>query len=154
MRLTIFSQSERCVSCSQKNPTAVIAKGNAGQIKLPLAPVNYTPPGMIRKSLERDYDITPKALFHVMFGEKSGVFQTLYAQRRSQRMCSSVFLGFFLKKAVRLAGANAAAVGVAIHQGQWKELEKGKARRQFAYRVESIDMFGKPVPIRTHCSSC
>lgn len=55
---------------------------------------------MIRKSLERDYEVTPKALFHVMFGEKSGVFQVLYAQRRSQRMCNSSFL-FFLK-AVRL----------------------------------------------------
>jgi hypothetical protein len=31
---------------------------------------------------------------------------------------------------------------VAIHQGHWKELDKGKARRQFAYRVASIDMFG------------
>ncbi|KAF8541428.1 hypothetical protein BDD12DRAFT_829186 [Trichophaea hybrida] len=91
------------------------ARGAAGQLKQLSGPVGYIPPGMSRKSLERCFDVSSKALFHVMFGEKSTVFQTLYAQRRDQP----------------------------IHQGHWKELDKGKAKRQFAYRVASIDMFGR-----------
>ncbi|CCX34380.1 Similar to Uncharacterized PH domain-containing protein C19A8.02; acc. no. O13818 [Pyronema omphalodes CBS 100304] len=87
----------------------------AGQLRLPNKPVVYTPPGMTKKSVERDFDISPKALFHVMFGEKSPVFRNLYSQRRDKP----------------------------VHQGHWKELDTGKMRRQFAYRVSSIDVFGR-----------
>jgi hypothetical protein len=73
---------------------------------------------MTKKSVEHDFDISPKALFHVMFGERSPVFKNLYSQRRDKP----------------------------VHQGHWKELDTGKMRRQFAYRVSSIDVFGMYFP--------
>ena len=45
--------------------------GSAGDIKpitfkLPAQPVKYVPPGYNRLAVEREYDVSPKALFHVM----------------------------------------------------------------------------------------
>jgi hypothetical protein len=56
----------------------------AARFKLPSTPVVYEPEGMTKKSLEQEFAISPQALFHVMFGELSPLFQTLYAQRRAQ----------------------------------------------------------------------
>lgn len=39
---------------------------------------------MDAKPFEREFDVSTKALFHVMFGDKSAVFQTLYHERRAQ----------------------------------------------------------------------
>ncbi|KAA8894795.1 hypothetical protein FN846DRAFT_972690 [Sphaerosporella brunnea] len=87
-----------------------------GKVKLPAAPVEYIPPGMTRKSLEREFSVSPKVLFHVMFGEKSSVFQTLYANRRSKQP---------------------------VQQVAWKEIDKGRARRTFAYNATFLDIFGR-----------
>lgn len=58
----------------------------ASRFRLPSTPVLYEPEGMTKKSLEQEFSISPQALFHVMFGELSPLFQTLYAQRRAQGM--------------------------------------------------------------------
>ncbi|KAI5853565.1 hypothetical protein BZA05DRAFT_33082 [Tricharina praecox] len=94
---------------------ALDEKAREAKLKLPSAPVVYHPPGMSRRSLEREFEIPPKALFHVLFGDKSTVFQMMYAQRRAQP----------------------------IQQSPWKELDKGKARRQFAYHATFLDTFGR-----------
>lgn len=47
---------------------------------------------MDKKALERGFDVSPKALFHVMFGNRSTVFQTLYFERRARGM-----FDFFLR---------------------------------------------------------
>lgn len=50
------------------------------KFKLPSQPVVYAPSGMTA-SLTRDFNVSAKALFHVMFGDKSAVFQLLYINR-------------------------------------------------------------------------
>lgn len=53
------------------------------RFKLPAMPVSYEPEGMSKKAFERGFDVSPKALFHVMFGDRSTVFQALYFERRA-----------------------------------------------------------------------
>ena len=65
---TLFSQSAGDERKSRK-------------LRLPPQPVIYAPPGMQALAVQRDYDISAKALFHVLFGDKSAVFQILYCQR-------------------------------------------------------------------------
>lgn len=54
------------------------------RFKLPLQPVVYRPGGMTQVAMEREFDISAKALFHVMFGDKSAVFQMLFRERWPQ----------------------------------------------------------------------
>ncbi|KAL9611204.1 MAG: hypothetical protein Q9167_004152 [Letrouitia subvulpina] len=58
------------------------AKDN-NKIKLPKQPVNYIPIQMGSAVVEKLFDISPKALFHVMFGDRSAVF---YSARSAQRI--------------------------------------------------------------------
>ncbi|KAB2572893.1 putative PH domain-containing protein [Lasiodiplodia theobromae] len=76
------------------------------RFKLPLQPVVYRPQGMVQVATERDFDISAKALFHVMFGDKSAVFQMLFRERWPQT----------------------------IAQGPWTQQEGGLQRREFEYR--------------------
>ena len=57
---------------------------DATKIKLPRHPVEYIPTGMDQAVVEKVFDISPKALFHVMFGDRSAVWQLLYHERRAQ----------------------------------------------------------------------
>lgn len=52
------------------------------RFKLPAQPVRYAPQGM-QANIARDFSVSAKALFHVMFGDKSAVFQLLYCNRWS-----------------------------------------------------------------------
>lgn len=52
------------------------------RFKLPAQPVRYAPQGM-QANIARDFSVSAKALFHVMFGDKSAVFQLLYCDRWS-----------------------------------------------------------------------
>ncbi|KAI4104748.1 MAG: hypothetical protein L6R37_003102 [Teloschistes peruensis] len=54
------------------------------KIKLPRQPVLYVPTGMRRAVVDKVYDISPKALFHVLFGDKSAIWQLLYHERQAQ----------------------------------------------------------------------
>ncbi|KAL3428428.1 PH domain-containing protein [Phlyctema vagabunda] len=83
------------------------------KFQLPSQPIIYEPPDMQRKAVERQFDISPKALFHVMFGDKSAVFQLLYHERRAQR----------------------------IAQGPWVSLEGGQMRRDFHFQIDYLNMF-------------
>jgi hypothetical protein len=80
---------------------------------LPSQPVVYEPQDMQRKAAERQFDISPKALFHVMFGDKSAVFQLLYHERRAQR----------------------------IAQGPWVSVEGTQMRRDFQFQIDYVDVF-------------
>jgi hypothetical protein len=80
---------------------------------LPSHPVVYEPQNMQRKAVERQFDISSKALFHVMFGDKSAVFQLLYHERRAQR----------------------------IAQGPWRPLEGSHMRRDFEFQIDYADVF-------------
>ncbi|KAK4636323.1 hypothetical protein CLAFUW4_01433 [Fulvia fulva] len=50
------------------------------KFKLPGQAVVYAPQGM-HASISREFNVSAKALFHVVFGDKSAVFQLLYANR-------------------------------------------------------------------------
>lgn len=83
------------------------------KFQLPSKPIVYEPPDMQRKAVEKQFDISPKALFHVMFGDKSAVFQQLYHDRRAQR----------------------------IAQGPWVPLEGSHLRRDFQFQIDYVDTF-------------
>ena len=53
--------------------------------KLPKQPVIFVPSNMDRLVIEKEFNVSPKALFHVMFGDKSAVWQLLYHERQAQR---------------------------------------------------------------------
>ncbi|EME48727.1 hypothetical protein DOTSEDRAFT_40016 [Dothistroma septosporum NZE10] len=55
------------------------------KFKLPGQAVVYAPQGM-QASISREFNVSAKALFHVMFGDKSAVFQLLYADRRDDKI--------------------------------------------------------------------
>lgn len=82
---------------------------------LPSQPVVYEPKDMQRKAVERTFDISSKALFHVMFGDKSAVFQLLYHERRAQR----------------------------IAQGPWVPIEGSHMRRDFQYQIDYSGPLGR-----------
>lgn len=83
------------------------------KFQLPSQPIVYEPRDMQRKAVERQFDISPKALFHVMFGDKSSIFQLLYNERRAQR----------------------------IAQGPWITVEGSHLRRDFQFQIDYLDVF-------------
>ena len=92
------------------------SKGDHGKemrIKLPPQPVLYTPRDINLCAVEKVFEISPKALFHVMFGDRSAVWQLLYHERRAQR----------------------------IKQGPWIQEEGNHMRRTFEYQIEYLDLF-------------
>ncbi|KAI4150737.1 MAG: hypothetical protein LQ341_001039 [Variospora aurantia] len=59
---------------------------DTGKIKLPRQPVLYVPTGMDRPVVDKIFDVSSKALFHVLFGDRSAIWQLLYHERRAQRI--------------------------------------------------------------------
>lgn len=80
---------------------------NATKFKLPSQPVAYAPQGMTQKVVDKDFNVSAKALFHVLFGDKSAVFQAMYRERAAQR----------------------------IHQTPWIQPDRAPHRREFAYEI-------------------
>lgn len=110
------------------------AKG-ISKFKLPAQPVEYEPSGMDRLAVNKVFDIGPKALFHVMFGDRSAVWQLLYHEGRAQRKkipLSDVFCDIGL----------IADPPSGIRQGSWTQVKQGHLRREFEYQIEHSDMFG------------
>jgi hypothetical protein len=62
-----------------------LQSGGKQQFVLPANPVVYEPKDMQLLAVEKQFDVSPKALFHVMFGDKSAVFQILYHERSAHR---------------------------------------------------------------------
>lgn len=54
------------------------------KFRLPSQPVEYVPQGELHIAAEKEFDVSPKALFHVLFGDKSVVWQLLQHERRAQ----------------------------------------------------------------------
>lgn len=85
------------------------------RVKLPTKPIEYKPRGMSRVAFEREFEVSPKAMFHVMFGDRSGVWQRLYFERRAQH----------------------------IKQSPWRTSETGQLRREFGYEIDYTSFLGK-----------
>lgn len=85
------------------------------KFKLPAQPVKYVPPGNLRLAVEREFDISAKALFHVMFGDKSALWQLLQHERRAKN----------------------------LSQGPWLSLGEGRLRREFVFDIPVPNVFGQ-----------
>ncbi|KAF2464588.1 uncharacterized protein BDR25DRAFT_95764 [Lindgomyces ingoldianus] len=88
-------------------PPGINISKNATKFKLPTQPVIHTPHNMTQVVIDKDFDISAKALFHVLFGDKSTVFQMLYRERWAQR----------------------------VVQGPWLTSDQGIQRRDFEYEI-------------------
>lgn len=99
--------------------------GNEGpKFKLPAQPVIYTPAGNLHKAVEKNFDVSPKALFHVLFGDKSAVWQLLQHERRARN----------------------------LRQSPWVSMGEGHLRRDFEFEIPICDVFGrmKDVEVRDY----
>jgi hypothetical protein len=88
-------------------PSGPSAAKNATKFKLPSQAVVFAPAGMTQVAVEKEYDISAKGLFHILFGDKSAVFQLLYRERRASR----------------------------VVQGPWITSDKNLQRRDFEYEI-------------------
>ncbi|PHH86349.1 hypothetical protein CDD83_10376 [Cordyceps sp. RAO-2017] len=85
------------------------------KLHLPSRPIVYEPEGMTEMAAERHFEISAKACFHVLFGDKSFVFPKLYFEHRAQQ----------------------------IAQGPWALVDQGKMRRDFHFKVDYVDLLGR-----------
>jgi hypothetical protein len=85
------------------------------KFKLPAQPVNYTPPGNLPLAVEKLFDVSPKALFHLLFGDKSAVWQLLQHERRAER----------------------------LKQGPWISMGEARMRRDFDFIIPTTDILGR-----------
>lgn len=85
------------------------------KVHLPTHPVEYEPDNMKEMAAERHFEISAKACFHVLFGDKSFVFPKLYFEHRAQQ----------------------------ITQGPWTLVDEGRMRREFHFKVDYVDMLGR-----------
>ncbi|KAI5301517.1 SNF1-interacting protein, partial [Ascosphaera atra] len=83
--------------------------------RLPAHPVQYVPQGDLFLASESMFDVSTKALFHVIFGDRSNIWYVLQH---------------------RLGGKN-------IHQGPWLSQGSNRMRRDFTYNVEYTNALGK-----------
>ncbi|RKF62225.1 putative PH domain-containing protein C19A8.02 [Erysiphe neolycopersici] len=94
-------------------PTSRIKKNDAENLHLPSQPVNYEPLDIQLKVAERQFNISPKALFHVTFGDNSHIFQNFYYQRGAKN----------------------------ISQGAWLPIEEGRMKREFHFQISRSNLF-------------
>ncbi|CAK7270739.1 SNF1-interacting protein [Sporothrix epigloea] len=86
-----------------------------GKLQLPAHAIVYEPDDMQKKVAERHFEISAKACFHVLFGDKSFIFLKLYFDRQARE----------------------------IEQGPWTAMEHGKRMRHFTFKVEAVDILGR-----------
>ncbi|KAL4922700.1 hypothetical protein BDW62DRAFT_1529 [Aspergillus aurantiobrunneus] len=91
------------------------AASDAPKFRLPTQPVQYVPQGDLHLAAEKVFDLSTKAIFHILFGDKSAVWQLLLYQRRAQN----------------------------IKQGPWVRNESRHLKRDFQYQIETTDIFGR-----------
>lgn len=85
------------------------------KFQLPTHPVVYEPEGMGEAVEERHFEISPKACFHVLFGDKSFIFPKLYFERRAKE----------------------------IAQGPWQLIDHGKMNREFKFKVDTFGILAR-----------
>lgn len=92
------------------------------KFKLPAQPVNYTPAGNLQLAVEKVFDVSAKALFHLMFGDKSALWQLLQHERRARN----------------------------LQQGPWINMGEGRLRRDFAFDIPYSTAVGVDRMIQVH----
>ncbi|CDM33777.1 hypothetical protein DTO013E5_1535 [Penicillium roqueforti] len=85
------------------------------KFRLPTQPVEYVPQGDLVLVTEKILDISPKALFHILFGDKSAVWQLLLHERKA----------------------------LEIQQGPWASTDLRHLKRDFHYNIATTDILGR-----------
>ncbi|KAK4650361.1 SNF1-interacting protein [Podospora pseudocomata] len=95
------------------------SKKQVQKFQLPAHAVMYEPEDMGAAVAERHFEMSAKACFHVLFGDKSFIFPKLYFERRAKE----------------------------IAQGPWELSDHGgKMKRVFRFKVDYVDMLGRRKP--------
>jgi hypothetical protein len=79
LRAPIYIERDFDIDPSKSNRGRDIPK-----FKLPTQPVQFVPQGNLNLAAEKVFDISTKALFHVLFGDKSALWQLLLHERMAQ----------------------------------------------------------------------
>lgn len=85
------------------------------KFQLPAHPVIYEPEDMGEPIEIRNFELSAKACFHVLFGDKSFIFPKLYFERRAKE----------------------------IAQGPWQLVDHGKMNREFKFKVDTIGIMAR-----------
>lgn len=85
------------------------------KFQLPAHPVVYEPEDMGTPVEERNFELSAKACFHVLFGDKSFIFPKLYFERRAKE----------------------------IAQEPWQLVDHGKMTREFKFKVDTIGIIAR-----------
>ena len=110
--------SRRVHELGQRYRSQKSARPHVAKFQLPAHPVIYEPEGMGKPVAGRHFEISAKACFHVLFGDKSFIFPKLYFERRA----------------------------IEIAQGPWELQDHGALTRQFKFKVDYVDMLGRKKP--------
>jgi len=79
IRLPIYIDRDLDLDTGKNGRGRDIAK-----FRLPTQPVEYVPQGDLVLATEKVLDISPKAVFHILFGDKSAVWQLLLHERQAK----------------------------------------------------------------------
>lgn len=105
---------------------------DVAKFRLPTQAVQYVPQGNLVLAAEQTLDISAKALFHILFGDSSGVWQLLLHERRARGKrhvdCALSTLANF-----RFEG---------IKQRPWVSNESHHLRRELSFKIETTDLLG------------
>jgi hypothetical protein len=110
--------SRRVHELNRKYRSSRSLRKNITKFQLPSHPVFYEPPDMGKSVAERNFEISAKACFHVLFGDKSFIFPKLYFERRAKE----------------------------IAQGPWQLQDHGSLKREFKFKVDYVDVLGRKKP--------
>jgi hypothetical protein len=100
---------------------------NATKFRLPGQPVIYIPQGMTMPVIAKVFDVTAKALFHVLAGDKSAVFQMVNCENGAERESAFSYTAFIEHWVNESAG---------LIQSPWTQPDQGHHRREFRYQVK------------------
>ncbi|KAF4124143.1 PH protein [Geosmithia morbida] len=114
------TQRKRQIGFQSPGPSHLQAPGlgmsvSASKVHLPSHPVDFEPNDMKELATERHFEISAKSCFHVLFGDKSFVFPKLYFEHHAQQ----------------------------IAQGPWLPDEAGYLRREFEFKADGNNIFGR-----------
>lgn len=90
--------------------------------KLPPSPAAALDTKGMTEMAERNFEISAKSCFHVLFGDKSFCFPKLYFDHRAQH----------------------------ISQGPWMLSDQGKMRRDYLFDVDYVDLLGRSKSAHVH----
>lgn len=131
--LTITGKPEEITKISGPITPNKAGRNETSYFKLPSQPVFYVPRGVRHIGAEKIFEVSAKALFHILFGDKSPVWQLLQYQRRATGKNTAVLIVCMYTDQL------------GIHQSMWHHENSTRLRRDFKFLVRYIDVIGKSI---------